>query len=70
MIAPLFVKWSLEKYGFRDTILLMSALTMHNFIAVALMQPVQWHLKRVEVSDKNNGKFENFLTPSIIENLN
>ncbi|KAF9801249.1 hypothetical protein SFRURICE_008138 [Spodoptera frugiperda] len=66
MIAPLFVKWSLEKYGFRDTILLMSALIMHNFIAVALMQPVQWHLKRVEVSDKNN----EFCTVPIIKVTN
>uniref|UniRef100_A0A2H1VVR9 SFRICE_004034 n=1 Tax=Spodoptera frugiperda TaxID=7108 RepID=A0A2H1VVR9_SPOFR len=77
MIAPLFVKWSLEKYGFRDTILLMSALIMHNFIAVALMQPVQWHLKRVEVSDKNNEKLlqdkkqkEEFCTVPIIKVTN
>ncbi|KAJ8735788.1 hypothetical protein PYW07_007408 [Mythimna separata] len=56
MIAPLFVKWSLVTYGYRDTILIMSGLTMHNFIAVALMQPVNKHMKRIEVPDSSNEK--------------
>ncbi|CAH0592710.1 unnamed protein product [Chrysodeixis includens] len=48
MLGPPLLKWSLNEFGFRGTVLLMSGLSIHNFIAVALMHPVSLHMKRVE----------------------
>nr|XP_049692531.1 monocarboxylate transporter 1 isoform X2 [Helicoverpa armigera]XP_049692532.1 monocarboxylate transporter 1 isoform X3 [Helicoverpa armigera]XP_049692534.1 monocarboxylate transporter 1 isoform X5 [Helicoverpa armigera]XP_049692536.1 monocarboxylate transporter 1 isoform X6 [Helicoverpa armigera] len=56
MMAPLLIKWSLDRYGFRDTMILLSGLTLHNFIAVTLMHPAKWHMKKVEI-DSTNEKF-------------
>uniref|UniRef100_A0A2A4K5J0 Major facilitator superfamily (MFS) profile domain-containing protein n=1 Tax=Heliothis virescens TaxID=7102 RepID=A0A2A4K5J0_HELVI len=56
IMAPLLVKWSLDRYGFRDTMILLSGLTLHNFIAVTLMHPAKWHMKKVEI-DCSNEKF-------------
>ncbi|KAG6460009.1 hypothetical protein O3G_MSEX011722 [Manduca sexta] len=53
MIAPMFVKWSLDTYGYRGTLLFIAGLSIHNIIAAVLMQPVEWHMKRVEIVDKN-----------------
>lgn len=49
MGVPLFVRWSLEEYGFRGTLMLIAGITLNNIFAVLLMQPVEWHMKRVEV---------------------
>lgn len=49
MVAPLFVRWSLKEYGFRGTLTLIAGITLNNIFAVLLMQPVRWHMKRVEV---------------------
>ncbi|XP_026739066.1 monocarboxylate transporter 6-like isoform X2 [Trichoplusia ni] len=56
MLGPPLLKWSLNEFGFRGTVLLMSGLSLHNFISVALMQPVDWHMKRVELSTGSNEK--------------
>nr|XP_034839206.1 monocarboxylate transporter 1-like [Maniola hyperantus] len=54
-VTPQFVKWTTEMYGNRGTFLLISAISMHSFFAMAVMQPVSWHMKRVEVpEDKEN----------------
>lgn len=49
MISPQFVKWSIQNYGSKGTLLLVSAISLHNICAMALMQPVAWHMKKVEV---------------------
>ncbi|KAJ8736104.1 hypothetical protein PYW08_006760 [Mythimna loreyi] len=56
MVAPIFVKWSIEQYGSRGTLLLIGGLSLHNFVAVLLMQPVRWHMKKVEVPESTELK--------------
>ncbi|KAJ8735789.1 hypothetical protein PYW07_007409 [Mythimna separata] len=56
MVAPIFVKWSIEQYGSKGTLLLIGGLTLHNFVAVLLMQPVQWHMRKVEVLESTELK--------------
>uniref|UniRef100_A0A2A4K764 Major facilitator superfamily (MFS) profile domain-containing protein n=1 Tax=Heliothis virescens TaxID=7102 RepID=A0A2A4K764_HELVI len=73
MVAPMVVRWSIEQYGSRGTILLVAGLSLHNFIAVLLMQPVRWHMKRLEVPEKaelkilleENNDFKKLDTPVI-----
>ncbi|VVC95195.1 unnamed protein product [Leptidea sinapis] len=45
-IRPL-VKWTLNHYGCQGTLLMITAISLHNLAAVALMQPVAWHQKKV-----------------------
>ncbi|XP_034839135.1 monocarboxylate transporter 13-like [Maniola hyperantus] len=49
LLSPQFVKWSIEKYGSQGTLLLVSAISMHNIFGMTLMQPVAWHMTKVEV---------------------
>ncbi|XP_046977992.1 monocarboxylate transporter 12-like [Vanessa cardui] len=52
LVSPQFVKWNLETYGFRGTLLIISAVSLQNIIGMALMQPVEWHMKKVEVPEE------------------
>ncbi|XP_050348887.1 monocarboxylate transporter 6-like [Nymphalis io] len=55
LVSPQFVKWTLETFGFRGTLLIISAVSLQNIVGMALMQPVEWHMKKVEVpEDKEN----------------
>ncbi|KAJ8736106.1 hypothetical protein PYW08_006762 [Mythimna loreyi] len=56
MVAPIFVKWSIEKYGSRGTLLLIGGLSLHNFVAALLMQPVRWHMRKVEIPESTELK--------------
>ncbi|KAJ8736105.1 hypothetical protein PYW08_006761 [Mythimna loreyi] len=56
MVAPIFVKWSIEQYGSRGTLLLIGGLSLHNFVAVLLMQPVRWHMRKVEILESTEIK--------------
>ncbi|KAJ2948060.1 hypothetical protein O0L34_g9857 [Tuta absoluta] len=49
MIAPELVAICLRSLGYRDTLMVISAISLHTFIGVALLQPVSKHLLRVEL---------------------
>ncbi|CAG9581691.1 unnamed protein product [Danaus chrysippus] len=51
LVVPQFLKWSLDAYGLRGTLLLISGICIHNIFGMILMQPVAWHLKQVEVPE-------------------
>ncbi|KAF9413590.1 hypothetical protein HW555_008235 [Spodoptera exigua] len=61
MIAPIFVKWSLENYGSKGTLLLIGGISLHNFVAVMLMQPVRWHMKKVPLEITEKTELKNLL---------
>ncbi|CAK1602345.1 unnamed protein product [Parnassius mnemosyne] len=48
-LSPQFVEITLEVYGYRGAYVLLAAINMQTFVAVSLMQPVDLHLKKVEV---------------------
>ncbi|CAH4031361.1 unnamed protein product [Pieris brassicae] len=52
LVAPQFFKWSINVFGHRNSLIWLSALSMHMFIAATLMQPVSWHMKKIEISPK------------------
>lgn len=53
----------MEIYGFRGTLLLVSGISLQSIVGTALMQPVEWHMKKVEVpEDKENGILVELLT--------
>ncbi|CAH2102202.1 unnamed protein product [Euphydryas editha] len=57
LFSPQFVKWSLETYGLRGTMLLISGFSLQNILGMMLMQPVEWHMKMVKVPmDKEDEK--------------
>ncbi|CAH2050759.1 unnamed protein product, partial [Iphiclides podalirius] len=51
LFSPQLVNIIIENYGFRGTLFFLAAINMHTFVSVILMQPVDWHLKRVEVQN-------------------
>ncbi|KAJ2948061.1 hypothetical protein O0L34_g9858 [Tuta absoluta] len=51
MVAPELVEVCLRTLGYRNTLIVISAIAIQTFVAVALMQPVSRHLLKVEVED-------------------
>ncbi|KAJ0182600.1 hypothetical protein K1T71_001969 [Dendrolimus kikuchii] len=47
-LMPHLVQYLLENYGFRGACLLLSGLSLHGICGTMLIQPVEWHMKRVE----------------------
>ncbi|XP_022901443.2 monocarboxylate transporter 1 [Onthophagus taurus] len=47
---PILTKMMMEEYGFRGTAAIFSALSLHGFVAMMVLQPVSWHMKK-EVVD-------------------
>lgn len=54
MIMPNVVRVLLDEYGFRGAALIMGALAFHGLVGAALLQPVQWHMKRFNDSCFND----------------
>lgn len=52
IFVPTIVSWSLNTYGYRGTLLFIAGISLQNLIASALMQPVEWHMKRIETEEK------------------
>ncbi|XP_053621068.1 monocarboxylate transporter 13-like [Plodia interpunctella] len=48
MGIPILLNTTLNLYGYRGTLMIISALTMNLFVAIVLMQPVKWHMKLIE----------------------
>ncbi|XP_021187334.3 monocarboxylate transporter 2 [Helicoverpa armigera] len=47
-LMPHLVRYLLEHYGFRGACLLLSSLSLHGIAGTMLIQPVEWHMKKVE----------------------
>lgn len=67
MFAPQFVKVVLESYGFIGLMLITTGISLQGFFAVALMQPVEWHMKKIPIQQVENGKYRSIKTSYIIE---
>lgn len=49
MVSPAIIKSLMDYYGFRGTVALISALSLNCFVAMATLQPVEWHMKKVKI---------------------
>ncbi|CAH4031041.1 unnamed protein product [Pieris brassicae] len=47
-LMPHVVEYSLDKFGFKGACWLLSALCLHGVCGGMLMQPVKWHMKKIE----------------------
>ncbi|CAK1540245.1 unnamed protein product [Leptosia nina] len=52
LAAPQCFNWSLDTFGHRSTLIWVCAVSAHMFIASAIMQPVSWHMKKIEIPPK------------------
>lgn len=46
MAMPHVVRWMLEMYGFRGSIMIMGGLALNGCAGALLFQPVEWHMPR------------------------
>ncbi|XP_045458848.1 monocarboxylate transporter 13-like [Melitaea cinxia] len=47
-LMPQIVRYFLENYGFRGACILLASLSLHGICGTMLIQPVEWHMKKVE----------------------
>lgn len=49
MLYPICMQKLLEWYGFRGCLLILASINAHAVLGMQLMQPVEWHMKRVPI---------------------
>ncbi|CAG4954278.1 unnamed protein product [Colias eurytheme] len=54
LLTPQILKWCIEVFGYRSALLWATAFSIHAFVGVTLYQPVALHMKKVEISPKEN----------------
>lgn len=53
MIYPIGMQKLMEWYGFRGCLLILTGINLHAVLGMLLMQPVEWHMKRVPLEEEN-----------------
>ncbi|CAH0727536.1 unnamed protein product, partial [Brenthis ino] len=61
LFVPQFIKWALDTYGLRGTLLLIAGVSMQNIIGMVLLQPVEWHMKRIQVPENEDNEKKSLL---------
>ncbi|XP_073958262.1 monocarboxylate transporter 13-like [Choristoneura fumiferana] len=69
MVAPMIVGWCSTHYGFRGTLILISAVALQTFVASGLLQPVAWHMKKVAIKETAPEKKLLLDIPSNVKNI-
>uniref|UniRef100_A0A1Q3FJ07 Putative monocarboxylate transporter n=1 Tax=Culex tarsalis TaxID=7177 RepID=A0A1Q3FJ07_CULTA len=77
MFYPIFIQKTMEAYGFRGCMAVLAAVNSHTLVAMLVMQPVEWHMRKVpvepeeqqmtpekDVHEKSNKSDENLSFPS------
>ncbi|XP_053696195.1 monocarboxylate transporter 7 [Sabethes cyaneus] len=49
MFYPIFIQKTMEAYGFRGCMAVLAAVNSHTLVAMLVMHPVEWHMKKVEL---------------------
>ncbi|XP_026320070.1 monocarboxylate transporter 9-like isoform X2 [Hyposmocoma kahamanoa] len=44
MVYPLFIKFTINEFGFRGTLAILCAISAHSIFGAMVMHPVQWHM--------------------------
>lgn len=59
---PVLIKTFMENYGFRGTVALIAAISLHALVGALTLQPVQWHLIKKAIKDVElqKGKFRSY----------
>uniref|UniRef100_A0A182IPW6 Major facilitator superfamily (MFS) profile domain-containing protein n=1 Tax=Anopheles atroparvus TaxID=41427 RepID=A0A182IPW6_ANOAO len=49
MFYPIFIQRSMDAFGFRGCMAVLAAVNSHTLVAMLVMHPVEWHMRRVPV---------------------
>uniref|UniRef100_A0A182NRI8 Major facilitator superfamily (MFS) profile domain-containing protein n=1 Tax=Anopheles dirus TaxID=7168 RepID=A0A182NRI8_9DIPT len=49
MFYPIFIQRSMDAFGFRGCMTVLAAVNSHTLVAMLVMHPVEWHMRRVPV---------------------
>lgn len=77
IILPPVLRWLLETYGYRGSVLIMGGVTLNVWLAALFYEPVELHMKRVErqpkiledIEEEDAGIILKFNTSNAPENL-
>ncbi|XP_037813118.1 monocarboxylate transporter 7 [Lucilia sericata] len=61
MFYPVLMQKLLEAYGFRGCLMVLAAINSHAVLGMLLMQPVEWHMRKVQVEDEEIQEIDNTL---------
>lgn len=51
MLYPILIRNLMDWYGFRGALLVLAAFNSHAIFGMLVMQPVEWHLRKVAIVD-------------------
>lgn len=53
MVYPLFIKFTMNEYGFRGTLAILCAISAHSIFGAVVLHPVEWHkIKQRKICEK------------------
>lgn len=52
MLYPIVMQRLLEWYGFRGCLLILASINAHAVLGMQLMQPVEWHMRRIPIDQE------------------
>ncbi|XP_062564632.1 monocarboxylate transporter 7 [Armigeres subalbatus] len=52
MIYPIFIQKTMDAYGFRGCMAVLAAVNSNTLVAMLVMHPVEWHMKKVPLVDE------------------
>ncbi|XP_053621069.1 monocarboxylate transporter 3-like [Plodia interpunctella] len=57
--VPYVIKKATENYGTRGMLVFICGISMHAFIGVSFLQPVEWHAKKEEIVEEHSKEMKN-----------
>lgn len=52
VIFPILIQKLMKHYGFRGCLTILAGINAHTILGMLVMQPVEWHMKRVPVREE------------------
>ncbi|XP_065365079.1 monocarboxylate transporter 9 [Calliphora vicina] len=66
MFYPVLMQKLLETYGFRGCLMVLAAINSHAVLGMLLMQPVEWHMRKVDIEDEEIQEIDNTLELNVV----
>uniref|UniRef100_A0A182MSX0 Major facilitator superfamily (MFS) profile domain-containing protein n=1 Tax=Anopheles culicifacies TaxID=139723 RepID=A0A182MSX0_9DIPT len=67
MFYPIFIQRSMDAFGFRGCMAVLAAINSHTLLAMLVMHPVQWHMRRVPLDATSTVEYGPVPTATITE---
>uniref|UniRef100_A0A1A9W694 Major facilitator superfamily (MFS) profile domain-containing protein n=1 Tax=Glossina brevipalpis TaxID=37001 RepID=A0A1A9W694_9MUSC len=68
MFYPVLMQKCLEWYGFRGCLAILAAINFHAVLGMLLMQPVEWHMRRVPIDNQEMMENTKSMQPVVTDN--